>query len=509
VRGYDVANILRRYDVIVIGSGAGGATAALRLCQGGAKVLLVERGDFLAPPIGLPAGQIGAFLSDVCGSRQETLSFVGGQTKFYGAALYRFRKSDFAERRHESGISPAWPVSYEKLEPYYAEAERIYKVHGAVGGDPSEPPRRESYPHPPLPHAPFLESLIERLRISGVPVAALPRGLDHGPGGKCVLCPTCDAHLCCRDAKMDAEIAAIRPALATGNLDIATLTECLRITLDPSSRHVAGVLLRRGGEVGEVQAGNVIVAAGLPQTALLLRRSRTGKHPEGLGNSSGSLGRHLAGHATGMLFPIISISKVPPMHTKTFAINAFYDGAPDWPYPLGVVQVAGQAPYWKEAPRHLRPMARLLARHSLLCFYMTEALPSRETGLTFRGDEIACRTPPIVNQKTFEHMRKQAVSIFRRAGYPVLARKRAPYIWHETGTACMGEDPANSVVDPRLMVHGVAGLYVADASVLPSAGAVNTGLTIMALALRAADDILERTTMQRRSTQELFRHLSE
>jgi len=488
-RNRDDADLTKRYDAVVIGSGPGGATLALRLGQRGLRVLVVEQGDFLSIPRGNEAEPVGRFMGHVMNGRDKTLAFVGGRSKFYGAALYRMRESDFREVEHETGISPAWPISYHDLEPYYEQAEVLFRVHGTPDGDPSDPPRGKPFPYPPIPHFPIVSDMVRRLEAGGMRTAAIPVGLDYGVGGSCVLCATCDGHYCTLDAKMDAETAAMRPGLETGNVYLATRTECLKIETSADGSHATGVMLRRNGVEYVVSTGVVAVCAGLPGSASLLRRSRNDRHPDGLGNAGGALGRYLAGHSVGMIFPFVSWKTVPPIFTKTFAINAFYDGAPDWPYPTGVVQIGGQMPFWEEASRPIRPIAKLIGQHSLIAFYMTETLPTREAGLIFQGNEISGRVEPIHSLKTFAKLRGLAVAAFRRAGYRSLARIRPPYLWHEVGTVRFGSDPGTSVLDPNCQVHGINGLYVVDASTLPSAGAVNTALTIIALALRAGDHI--------------------
>jgi choline dehydrogenase-like flavoprotein len=386
---------------------------------------------------------------------------------------------------------PPGPSVYEAIEPYYQQAETLYRVHGAPATDPTDPPRCEALPYPALPHDPLVARVIARLQRAGTTVSAIPRGIDYGPEGKCVLCAGCDSFYCARDAKMDAEIAALRPALGTGQVTLLTRTECSRVLTSPDGRRATGVVLRDSDGPRTVQAGTVVVAAGLPGSPLLLRRSRTEQHPEGLGNATGALGRYMAGHSVGGIFPLISWRKLPPIHSKTFAINTYHDGAPDWPHPLGVIQIAGQMPFWRTyAGGVMRLIAHFICRHSLTAFYSTEALPTPESGLVFEGDTVAERVEPTHNLAAFERLRGLAVEAFRRAGYPVLARRRLqPYLWHEVGTVCLGADPGRSVVDPNCQVHDIRGLYVVDQSVLPSAGAVNTGLTIIALALRAGDHI--------------------
>lgn len=335
----------RGYDAVVVGSGLGGSTLAYRLAQRGLQVLVVERGDFRRPPPLQPNDPVGLHIGSFDTPGNPPGKIVGGPTKFYGAAMYRMRESDFRATQHEAGESPAWPITYADLEPYSCEAEHIYHVHGAPDGDPTEPPRSVTFPYPPLPHAPLVSALVDRLRDSGARVTPMPRALDYGPGGKCVLCPTCDAYYCRLDAKMDAEIAALRPALATGRVELLTRAECIRILTSDNGSHATGILIRRDGEERTIHAGSVAVCAGLPHSARLLIESRSSHHPQGLGNATGCVGRYYTGHTVGMVFPLLGVAKLPAMHTKTFAINSYYEGSPGWPYPTGVIQAAGQIPF--------------------------------------------------------------------------------------------------------------------------------------------------------------------
>lgn len=471
------------YDVIIVGSGLAGATLALKLAQAGAQVLVVERGGFLDGGSRAPGEPVGRYLYDLQEPGEE-IAGVGGETKFYGAALYRFRESDFRAVQHEAGVSPAWPITYAELEPFYAEAEALYRVHGASDGDPSEPPRSGPYPHPPLPHDPLVAGVVRRLETAGARIASIPRGLDYGPGRPCVLCPTCDAHLCRLDAKMDAEIAAMRPALATGAVDLLLNTSCARVLVDTPGKRALGVKLVQNGEERDVRAPVIAVCAGQKNSVALMRRSRTAAHGEGLGNASGALGRYLGGHTVGVMFALVGVSSIGARHTKTFAIQSFYEPDASWPYPSGVIQVAGQAPIWHGSGGLKRAIVRGVVERSLMFFAMTEALPTRDSGFVFDGDTIAEERAPAINAKTFARLKREAGKMFWRAGFVVLPAMRAPELWHKTGGAVMGRDPAFSVTDAQCQVHGIEGLYVVDASVLPSAGAVNTGLTIAALALR-------------------------
>jgi choline dehydrogenase-like flavoprotein len=189
-----------------------------------------------------------------------------------------------------------------------------------------------------------------------------------------------------------------------------------------------------------------------------------------------------------MILPLTGLAALPAMHTKTFAINAYYESSPDWPYPTGVVQAAGQMPFWANLPRWQRPAAKLIANRSLYCFYMTEALPSKASGFEFNGPGEPREIPPVENTQTFLRMRRLAVEAFRRAGYRSVT-PGVKMLFHGVGTVRFGSDPATSVLDPECRVHGVQNVFVADASVFPSAGAMNNTLTIAALALRTGDVI--------------------
>jgi choline dehydrogenase-like flavoprotein len=480
------------YDAIVIGSGPGGSAVTLRLAQAGKRVLVIERGTELKPDAEVTEANVGRYLYDELKDGGSPSRFLGGASKFYGAALYRLRETDFQAVEHETGLSPAWPFDYQALEPYYTEAERLYHVHGDPESDPTEPPRSAPMPYGPLPHSEVMAPFVKRLEDSGTQISAIPRGLDYGPGGKCVLCPTCDAYYCQLDAKWDAETATLRPALRTGNVDVALGGECLKIVTDEAGQRATGVLVRYEGVERQIAAEHVVVAAGLPGSMTLLWQSRTDRHPAGLGNNSGNLGRYLGGHSTGIVLPLLSFFGLPPNHTKTFAINTHYNGAPDWKYPLGVIQAAGQMPYWRMASRLMRLPAWMVAKRSVMLFYMVEAVPGADSGYAVTAEGIGEKVEPKLSAQTFEKARQKVVDMVKAAGYRVIARRRAPSLWHEVGTARMGTDPATSVCNPDCEVHDIRNLYVADASVLPTAGAVNTCLTIVAVALKAGDAILSK-----------------
>jgi choline dehydrogenase-like flavoprotein len=480
----------RPYDAVVVGSGLGGGTAAYELTRRGARTLLVDKGHFLdrAPDA---SGQVGLYIEDIREPGSTQLSYIGGASKFYGAAMYRLRASDFGPVEHEAGVSRAWPFAYDELEPFYDQAESLYRVHGSLADDPTEPVHERPYEWGDVGHVPEIQRLVDDLRGAGFPVSPIPKAVDYGPEGRCVLCSTCDGYYCTRDAKMDSEIAAIRPGMDTGLLITATDTECLKILTDSTGTATTGVLIRRRGVEHRVSAKAVVVAAGVPYTPGLLRRSRNSSNPDGLGNVGGALGRFMSSQVMGPIFPLLGSSAATPAHIKTFAMTGFYNGSQAWPYPMGTLQATGQMPFWRGQPWHRWPVARLLGQISFMCIYVTEGLGTADTGLRFEGDKIIGAVPPVYNIKSFRQLRSECVEAFRAAGYRTFAPKIKPIPKSESGGACIGEDPASSVADPNGEVHGVSGLYVADASVLPSVGAVNTGLTIAALALRTAAAIAQ------------------
>lgn len=302
---------ITHYDVIIIGTGAGGGTLAYRLAPSGKRVLLLERGDYVPrePDNWSPRAvnvegkyQTRERWRDRDGRElhPHTNYNVGGNTKFYGAALFRLRREDFGELSHHGGVSPAWPISYEELEPYYTEAEHLYQVHGARGEDPTEPPASAPYLHPPVSHEPRIQQLSEDLSALGyrpfhVPVGVMLDERDRH-ASRCVRCATCDGHPCLVNAKSDAQVVCVDPALEHPNVSLLTGACVSRLETSASGREVTRVLVERDGVREAYSADLVVVAAGAINSAALLRRSASDRHPRGLANGSDTVGRHYMGH---------------------------------------------------------------------------------------------------------------------------------------------------------------------------------------------------------------------
>lgn len=486
------------YEVAIVGSGAGGATLAYGLSRRGRKVLLIEQGQFL-PREPDNASEKGVFGRKYTTKERINISgaewnfpfhnYVGGQTKFYGAALYRFREADFGRLDFPDGISPAWPITYQDLEPYYLEAEGVYRVHGSVEEDPTEPPRSGPFPYPPVDHEPAVEPLLRGLQRQGLNVSSIPKAIDVRDGGDCHFCTTCDAYACPSGGKLDSEVACVRPALASGNLTLATEARCERVVTNSGGERVVDLTVVHQGEVKGVSADLYVLACDVVRSPAILLRSANSAHPEGLANSSGQVGRNLCGHNASWFF-LPRIKPLPPLHQKTFAVNDYYLGADHHGFPLGTLQAAGRMPVWMQVPRWMAPFAKTINDRSITCFGMSEVWPDPENRVHVDADGMIHVDFRANNIDGYHALRKTFLRHFRRAGFPATISPRyqgAGLPWHPVGTLRFGTDPQTSVLDPWCRTHDIDNLYVVDSCFLPSAGALNTSLTVMAQALRVAE----------------------
>lgn len=493
-------------DVIIIGSGAGGGTLARALAPSGLSILILERGDYLPrEPANWDAETV--FNTHRYHTDEQWLdgagkSFtpitgyhVGGNTKFYGAAILRRRLADFSARQHADGETPAWPIGYDDLAPYYAQAEDWYFAHGQAGADPSEPPRA-AYPYPPLAHEPRIQGIYAALRTQGLHPFALPLALhrdDAYPArGPCIRCNTCDGFPCRLHAKGDAEVCGVAPALAHANVRLLTGTRVTRLIAGPGRRVVA---LEADGPDGarRFQARVFVLAAGAVNSAALLLRSRDTAHPSGLANASGQVGRNYMCHLNSACIAIDPRRDNPTVFQKTLAINDFYahSGDADFPYPLGHIQNLGKVtPGILRAQRPYLPRAlcRWAARHSVDWWLTTEDLPDPENRVTLATDHSIQLHYRPNNEAAHRRLCARWKTVLHRLGFPLVFFQRMDIraVAHQAGTLRFGADPMQSVFDPDCRSHELDNLYVADASFMPSISAVNPSLTIMANALRVA-----------------------
>ena len=506
------------FDLIIVGTGAGGGTLAYALAGSGMRILLIERGDFLPqePQNWQPSAVFDEkrykpdevwYGADGKPFQPGVHYFVGGNTKVYGAALPRLRREDFGAVEHEGGTSPAWPVTYDEMEPHYRRAEEIYMVHGEPGEDPTEPPRSSPFPFPVMPHEPAIEELGTRLRSQGLHPFHLPMGLDLRDGGRCIRCKTCDGFPCQVLAKGDADVCCVRPAIAGTSAStpsagstpsVVTLwvrTKALRLLTDPSGRRVTGVEVEKDGRSQVVSATRYVIACGAVNSALLLLRSANSAHPHGLANGSGLLGRNYMVHNNTALMAIRPTHTNPTVFQKTMAVNDFYYRGPDFAYPMGNVQMLGKLQggmLTAEKPQVPRPILQAMANRSVDWWVMSEDLPDPENRVTVGSDGRVVVNWRPNNLVAHDKLIRASRRMMQDAGYPVVLIERMGIATnsHQCGTARFGVDPASSVLDPYCRSHEVENLYVVDSSFFPSSAAMNPALTIAAQALRVAGHLV-------------------
>ncbi len=515
------------YDVIIIGTGAGGGTLAAKLAPSGKRILILERGGFV--PREKDNWSTRAVNLEGRYNTKETWRdkdgrelhphtnyYVGGNTKFYGAALFRLRSADFGEIRHHGGVSPAWPIRYEELEPYYAAAERMYHVHGLRGEDPCEPPASGPFPYAPVSHEPRIQQLHDDLSAQGLKPFHVPLGVmldeENPHKSRCIRCETCDGHPCLVQAKSDAHVCGIEPALTHSNVTLLTGALVRRLETSASGREVTGVIVERQGSEERYRGAIVVVSCGAINSAALLLRSRNERHPRGLANASDVVGRHYMGHINSIQMAL-SLCPNPTVFQKTLAINDFYGPSPAWEFPMGHISFVGKldGDTLRAGAPGLVPGWTLdkMAKHSLDFWLTSEDLPdpNNRGSLDANGQIVLSYTPN--NEEGHKRLIAKLRELLKhttRCGVHghechqgLLARslwvgQRIPLagVAHQCGTIRFGRDPQSSALDPFCKAHELDNLYVVDGSFFPSSGAVNPALTIMANALRVGDHLLTR-----------------
>ena len=514
---------MESYDVIIVGTGAGGGTLARHLAPSGKSILLVERGDWLRrEPENWQAQDVSVdnryvshdtwFDHKGHAFQPQIHYFVGGATKLYGAALYRMRREDFGELRHHDGVSPAWPISYDDMEPYYTKAEQLYEVHGARGEDPTEPPASAPYPLPAVTHEPRIQQLSDAFAAAGYHPFHAPVGVrlteTDMPNSICVKCQDCDGFPCPLGAKSDADVLGVRPTLEHSNVRLMTKATVVGIETNSSGRSATEVVVKHSGGTENVQGDIIVLSCGAANSAKVLLMSANDKHPHGLGNSSDQVGRNYMFHNSQAVLAL-SPEENRTVFQKTLAVNDFYFGADDFEFPLGSIQMIGksQAPMFhgeKPLETLLAPMWSLdrIARHAVDVWLSTEDLPRHDNrvALTRTGNVELSYTPTneVPKKRLLEKLRSmlgrlglQENHLLSRFAYmksdiPVAG------VAHQAGTCRFGTDPETSVLNADCRVHELDNVYVVDTSFYPSISAVNPALTAMANAIRVGDHLLER-----------------
>ena len=424
-----------RYDAIIIGTGAGGGTLALHLAQAGKKILILERGPFM-PQEKLNWDTSAVFLDNRYHTKEiwqdkngkdlhpQQSYFVGGQTKVFGAAMFRMRAEDFGVIQHQGGISPSWPISYADMEPFYTRAEELFHVHGDLGSspavpggyrssfDPTEPFHSKKYPFPALANEPRMQSIEDSVRKLGINTFPIPLGLKRDEAAplesKCVRCDTCDGYPCLVHAKSDADINCIRQILHLPNATLMTNSRATRLNTNANGTAVTSVeVIHSGsgshgsgsdgfappstsGKAVTYSADLFCLCAGAVNSAVVLLASANDRHPNGLGNSSDQVGRNFMYHQAGALLAI-STNRNEDSYTKTWGTNDFYlkDSDPSYPYPLGQVQPVGSFHYemMKGDAPPLTPgfVLETMKNHAVPWWLTTEDLPDLENRVTLHN----------------------------------------------------------------------------------------------------------------------------
>jgi choline dehydrogenase-like flavoprotein len=518
------------YDVVIIGTGAGGGSLGHRLAMAGKRVLWLERGSFLPRELdNWDSSAVfvrGKYLTseqwyDQAGHefQPEVNYYVGGNTKFYGAALFRLRPEDFGQIVHHGGISPAWPVDYDDFEPYYTQAEHLYKVHGRHGEDPTEGPTSAQYRYPPVSHEPRIQRLSDDMEKVGLHPFHLPIGVDLHEDqlgratrdSACIRCSRVDGFPCLLLAKSDAQAICVDPVLDRDNVTLVTDANVRRLETDPTGRTVTGVVTDLPhGQQATYTGDVVVVACGAVNSAALLLRSAGDRHPDGLANSSGVVGRNYMRHNNVALMAV-SEEPNPTVFQKTLAMNDWYHGADDWDYPLGGIQMLGksdetqiraQAPRWASKLSPDMPFG-VLAHHGVDFWLCGEDLPHPDNRVTLRKDgSVTLSIDEKNNIEGVKRLRHKLDGMLSDLGmhkhhlleHSLYLHKTMPIgaTAHQAGTVRFGTDPSASALDVNCKAHDLDNLYVVDTSFFPSIGAVNPSLTAIANALRVGDHLLER-----------------
>jgi len=515
--------VTERYDVIIIGTGAGGGTLAHTLAASGKRILLLERGDFLPREMDnwdpKPVFVTGKYITkdtwyDEAGKpfQPQVHYFVGGATKLYGAALYRLRPADFGELKHVDGVSPAWPLSYDEFEPWYTKAEWLYQVHGAHGEDPTEGSWSKQYPWPAVSHEPRIQQLSDDLTAGGYHPFHAPCGimLDEArrPASTCIRCTWCDGYPCLVHAKSDAEVIAVRPILDQPNVTLLTGAEVIRLDTDAAGGSVTGVAVQRDGGQETYQADIVALCAGATNSAKILLRSASDAHRRGLANGSGQVGRNYMFHNSKAMVAL-GKERNDTVYQKTLSVNDFYLPGNGREWPLGNIQMLGKsnAEAMRGEEPHLTKLAPQwsldeVAAHAVDLWLTTEDLPRPDNRVQVdRDGQVRLAYTP-GNAAEAADLYKEVRKMLNHAGMAAHHMLDKNYYMkmnvpiagcaHQAGTARFGTDPATSVLDVDCKAHELDNLYVVDTSFFPSIGAVNPALTAMANAIRVGEHLIQR-----------------
>ncbi|AZB07908.1 GMC family oxidoreductase [Chryseobacterium sp. G0162] len=500
------------YDIIIIGTGAGGSTMAYKLADSGKNILILERGDYV--PVekenwnSVEVFQKNRYTTTEVWLDKHGKTFrpgmhynVGGNTKFYGAALFRLREEDFKEIQHYDGVSPAWPIQYDDLKAYYLEAEKLFYVHGKRGSDPTEPFESEPYPHLPLPHEPRIQEIVDELTDYGLHPFELPIGVNFKPHSTANAPYTLDRFDGFPDAserKADAHLCALSKALEYPNVELMTNAKVVKLNTDSSGKRITEVIIEQGEGTKALTAEFVVLSAGAINSAAILLQSKNNQFPNGLANTSDQVGRNYMFHQNTALIALYTEPN-PTKFGKTFGINDFYHAARGYEFPLGHIQMLGKSDENQIKADSPIPAPGftfdLMAKHAVDFWLTSEDLPDSENRVTVEDGQIKISYTDN-NQKGHEFLKAELIKALKASGKFESFLFKGYYFSkgmdiaspaHQNGTTKMGIDPETSVVDTYCKAHDLENLYIVDGGFFVSSGAVNPALTIIAMALRVGE----------------------
>lgn len=489
----------QQYDIIIIGTGAGGGTLLDTLKNSGKIILVLERGSFL-PKEKANWNTIEVFQKDCYHNSEKVIDdkgkefkpgmgyWVGGNTKVYGAALFRLRERDFETIHHTGGISPEWPLTYHDLEPYYTRAEKLYNVHGKKGIDPSEPFMSEEYPNDPISHEPVIQELHDDLKNRGYNPFYIPLGVKLNEKdaliSECIRCDTCEGFPCLIDANADADINCVRPAIKNSNVSLIKDAKVTRFITNATDNIIKSVEVEVEGKKQFFKGDIVVASCGAIKSAILFLKSVNDKHLDGLANKSGQVGRNFMKHQNAAILAI-SRKLNNSVFQKTMAVNDFYFGDKDFGFPMGHIQLLGKSNkdmLAADAPKFAPGFVLdKMAEHSINWWMTGEDLPDPDNRVTVKGDNVQLFYKDN-NQQGFERMKKKWKNILEECevcdtiiDHKLYLGKDIPLagVAHQNGTLRFGTDPLTSVLDINCKAHEIDNLYVVDGSFFVSSGAVN------------------------------------
>ena len=531
-------------DFVVIGSGSAGGILAKELSTAGFDVVVLEQGpyrkaaDFTHDELSV------RFRSELNGGgpeihgqtfrhdESETATMpdqtplryargVGGSSVHFTANFWRFREIDFKEHSLLGPISGTnfadWPITYEELEPYYTKVDWEIGLSGAPG--PFDAPRSKPFPTPPMP----IKSsgvLLERgaaklgLHAQHEPHAILSQPLNGRPG--CISCSYCMFYGCEVGAKSSTLAAMIPLAEASGHCEIRPDSVVIRIDTDASGRATQVVYLDADGNEQAQKTKAVVLSANGAESARLLLMSENARHPDGLANASGFVGRNLIHNAHAVVNGVfehplndykgVQVSRIIHDFYETDEQRGFYGGGGIDARPLWsatpifhVLQgMPPDVPSWgadfKNAVAHnfTRQMSIVGSTTSLALDSNNVTLDPESKDAWGRPAIRATYRDHPDDLSTAKFLQDRAMELIDAAGAEKSWRRPIETTTggeHLLGTCRMGDDPKTSVVDRTHRSHDVPNLYICDGSSFVTSGRGQPTMTIMALAFRAADQI--------------------